>query len=553
MLRKLLIRNYAIIQDLEMDLEEGLVIMTGETGSGKSILLGALSLIMGDRADTKVVFDPAQKCFVEAWFDIENYDLKAFFKEEDLDYEPSLCIRREITPQGKSRAFINDTPVNLTTLQVLCAQLIDLHQQFDTHQLNQKNFQMQVLDAVSQSQTVLDQYRDSFKQYQKALHHLETLKNQQAQAIRERAFIQFQFDELEEARLKKGEKSGLTEELRILSHAEDIQKVAAAGTQMISESERSIVDQLGSIQHQINSLSHAYPEFPSLSERLSAVTIELDDIASELSKISESVEYNPELAKELQERIDMLNRLELKHMVQDADELIEIKEKMETQLSIFEDIENAIINAEKDLSQKESALNKLASELTQKRKAVISPIEKKIQESLSLLNMAQAELKIQFTASSKYHASGRDEVEFLFSTNKGGKLLPIKDIASGGELSRLALSLKSLIAKSVSLPTMIFDEIDTGISGQVALQMGKMLKELAKGHQVIVITHTPQVASQAKQHFVVYKQIDKDRSYTKIKRLDTQDKVQAIAVMLSTDPPTAAAMENAKELIDLPS
>lgn len=553
MLRRLLIRNYAIIQDLELELEEGLVIMTGETGSGKSILLGALSLIMGDRADTKVVFDPAQKCYVEAWFDIENYDLKSFFREEDLDYDISLCIRREITPQGKSRAFINDTPVNLTTLQVICNQLIDLHQQFDTQQLNQKNFQMQVLDAVSQSQSILDPYKERYKAYQKASQHLETLKTQQAHANREKAFIQFQFEELGEARLKKGEKTSITEELRILSHAEDIQKVASAGTQMISDSERSIVDQLSSIQHQIHTLSHAYPKFPGLAERLNAVAIELDDIASELSNISDSIEYNPELARELQDRIDMLNRLELKHMVQDADELIGIKEKMEAQLSIFEDIGNAITQAEKDFSEKESALNKLAAELTQKRKSAIPSIENKIQESLSLLNMTQAELKIQMKASEKYLSTGRDEVEFLFSTNKGGKLLPIKDIASGGELSRLALSLKSLIASSVSLPTMIFDEIDTGISGQVALQMGKMLKELAKGHQVIVITHTPQVASQAKQHFVVYKQIDKDRSYTKIKRLDTQDKVHAIAVMLSKDPPTAAAMENAKELIDLPS
>lgn len=551
MLHKLSVKNYAIIQDLEMKLDHGLIILTGETGSGKSILLGAMGLIMGDRADTKVVFDPESKCIVEATFDVSNYDLTSFFEENDLDYEDLTIIRREINPNGKTRAFVNDSPVNLNILKDLSDQLVDLHQQFDTLSISNESFQINVVDAMAKTNDLLQEYRKLYKERQTKLSQLSKWKEIQNQASKEQEFIQFQLDEILAADLVLDEQEKLEEEIKILGSAEDIKKQAGFCFNLLSDSEFAASQQLEQSLHALAPLMDIHPGINSLYERIDSIHIELEDIIREMENVFEQTEHDPERLQECELRLDLIYKLQKKHQVDDLPALLKIQEQFEQQLLEYNDISGRIADLEKTIKKEEDILKKLGTSLNKQRLAAFPIIQDKVHRLLEKVNMQHAKLKVEAIPLDTFGPNGMEKIQFLFAANKGSRFQPIREVASGGEMSRLALCIKSIVGNALALPTMIFDEIDTGVSGQVALQMSAILKELSEQHQVIVITHTPQVAARASQHFVVFKDVQPDRTYTRIKNLDVADRVHNIAVMLSTDPPTHAALQNAQELISL--
>jgi DNA repair protein RecN (Recombination protein N) len=551
MLKHLQISNYALINKLELDFQKGLIILTGETGSGKSILLGALGLIMGDRADSKVVFNPDVKCIVEATFDVTNYTLHDLFESLDLDYEPELVIRREIAPGGKSRAFVNDSPVSLNTLQQLSAYLVDLHQQFDTLDLVDASFQMNVLDAISGNMSDRDKYMILFKKYAKSKVDLERLIEEEKRAISEKEFIQFQLTELNEAGFYEQEQVELERELQLLSHAEDIRKYCQEAMQILNQSDYSILQQFPIVASAVDRISEMYPENESMSERLESVRVELWEINRELEAIDEKIELDPERLNIVQDRLNMMYRFFKKHQVDNMIGLIQVKEQLSEKTNEFDSLEEKKSQLENTCQQYSKELEAMAEIIHDRRKKAVPDLEKSVQELLSSMNMEHARLQIEIKSSSALNRYGKDEVRFLCATNRGSAFLPIKDIASGGELSRIALSIKSLVGKAMSLPTMIFDEIDTGVSGQVALNMGHLLKKLALGQQVMVITHTPQVAARADQHLVVYKLEEATSTVTRVKELDQKERINALAIMLSTNPPSSSAIANAQELISL--
>lgn len=550
MIQRLSIKNYAIIEQLEMDFSEGLTIITGETGAGKSILLGALGLIMGKRADTKTLYEEDQKCIIEGTFDIARYDLQFFFENQELDHDTELIVRREISPSGKSRAFINDTPVKLKVLQDLSAELIDLHQQFDTLDLNEVSFQLKMLDALAENKTLLQKYQKAYRQYQQDKKQLAELEAQNRNATKEAEFIAFQLNELEEAALEKGEQETLEEEQNRLNNAEGIKKALGTAYRTLVEQEQSVIGQLEEINVQMHPFREVDSKLAKLNERLDSVTAELEDLSRELEDIAESVEYNPQRIEEIQSRLDQIYRLQKKHFVNDIEGLLNIQEELQSQTANLEDLEAQISSLKKSIDAQEGELIECAKKLSERRKSVVKSFEKKVRERLSLLAMEHARMEVSFQVLKDFGPSGWDEVHFLFAANKGSKLQEIKDVASGGELSRLALVTKSLVASAIPLPTLIFDEIDTGISGDVALKMGNILRTLSDEHQVVCITHSPQIASKADSHFFVYKKVKTDRTITKVKSLEPGDpRVYAIATMLSQDPPSTSALENARDLI----
>jgi len=550
MIKRLLIRNYAIIENLEMDFSRGLTIITGETGAGKSILLGALGLVMGKRADTKSLYNENEKCFVEGIFDIGKYDLQAFFEEHDLDYDQELTVRREINPNGKSRSFINDTPVNLKMLQALSAELIDLHQQFDTLDLNQLSFQLKMLDALAGNKPKLKTYLGEYRIYLANKKQLATLIENDRQAKKESDFINFQFQELEEAALEVEEQSDLEATLNVLNNAEQIKRTLGASYQALSENEQSLIAQLETISHDLSQLKDFNKDLNTLYERFAGILIELEDLGRSFEDQADEVEFNPERVEEVQSRLDLIYRLQTKHNVQSISELLDIHEQLQSQIDGHSTLSAEINSLRKVIEQQEAHLIELAKELSERRKSVLAPFEKKVRKRLASLAMEHAQLKVEINVLKDLGPSGWDEVRFLFAANKGSRLQEIRDVASGGELSRLALVIKSLVASAIPLPTLIFDEIDTGISGDIALKMGTILRKLSDEHQVVSITHSPQIASKSDTHYFVFKEVLKDRTLTKVRRLKADEQVRAIAVMLSQNPPSNAALENAKELIN---
>lgn len=551
MLNKLTVKNYAIIQDLEIDFDPGLIILTGETGSGKSILLGALGLILGHRADTKVVYDQNEKCIVEAEFNIKSYGLTSFFEEYELDHEDLTIIRREINPSGKTRAFINDTPVTLNILQELSGRLIDLHQQFDTLSISKERFQLDILDAIAGHQKLLKSYHTKYQEYQRDKIELQALKDKQANAIKEKEFLQFQYDELIQASLVADEESSLENEQNMLANAEDIKKQAGFCFNLLSDSEYAATSQLQEALTALAPLTKVHQAVQSLYDRLDSIQIELEDITSELEEVFEQTEYDPERLMEVEARLDIIYRLQKKHQVATVNELIDIQEKLGNSIEDFSNLDESIQDLEKKVNAQQKELENIAEKLHKGRKEAAPKIENDVHQLLAKVNMQNAQLQVECKKQSTLGPNGNDSIKFLFAANKGSRFQEIKDVASGGEMSRLALCIKSIIGDALALPTMIFDEIDTGVSGQVALQMSEILKKLSGGHQVVTITHTPQVAAKANQHFVVYKEDLPDRTYTRIKPLNEEERIHEIAVMLSTNPPSAAAINNAKELISI--
>ena len=549
MIQKLLIRNYAIIEELEINFSSGLTIITGETGAGKSILLGALGLIMGNRADTKSLYDQGKKCIIEAYFEVKKYKVKAFFEEHEIDYYDEAIVRRELSPSGKSRAFINDTPVNLKMLQQLSGSLIDLHQQFDTLDIHNVSFQLRMIDALAGNNDLLEKYQSTFKQYTAAKRNLAKLIEKSRAADKESDFLNFQLQEFNEAELMEGELEKMETEITKLSNAEDIKRTLGGAFQSLSESENSVISNLEEIGMALASLRKVYPDLEKIMERFDGAVLEIQDVASEFERIAEETEYDGERISEIQTRLDLIYKLQNKHHVKTVNELLDIQADLQSKVGAFADLSSEIEQTEKDIEKFEQKSMKLAAQLSKKRKAVISGFEKKVQKLLVLLGMEHAQLKIEIGELEELSSTGLDDVNYLFAPNKGSQFLPIKGIASGGELSRLTLATKSLVASAIPLPTLIFDEIDTGISGDTALKMGGILHDLADQHQVVSITHSPQVAVKADNHYFVFKKVKDDKTVTSVRLLTPDERVRAIATMLSGSPPSDSALENAKELL----
>ncbi|HWI91948.1 MAG TPA: DNA repair protein RecN [Flavisolibacter sp.] len=550
MLSRLSIQNYAIIDKLDVDFSSQLNIITGETGAGKSIIVGALGLILGQRAESNVLLNRERKCIVEGCFKGESSDdyVIGFLKENELDVHDELVVRREISPNGKSRAFINDTPVNLSQLNQLSTLLVDLHQQFDTLELGESGFQREVLDALAGNFESLKKYRLTFDAAQSARKSLEQLKQQKTQFNKEFDYHQFQFNELEEASFKENELEDLDQELKMQTNAEGIKNALNKTYYELEEGDEPIIRQLKSMINGLQQYNEMQHDIPNLVQRMQSVYIELQDIADETDRINNHVNSDPETIERINERLSLGYRLLKKHGVKSTNELLEIKDQLSEKLQAVLNIDDAIANAEKEFAQLISRAEDQASKISDARKKQIKPLETQVNKMLAQVGMPNAKLKVEIDKGN-ISSTGFDEIEFLFDTNKSNQFQPLRKVASGGELSRLMLCIKSLVAKSMDLPTLIFDEIDTGISGEAAKQVGVIMKELALARQVICITHQPQIAGKADAHFLVYKAVKNDAVTTGVRLLDTDERIVAIAKMLSGEKPTAAAIENAREMV----
>jgi DNA repair protein RecN (Recombination protein N) len=552
MLQQLHIHNYAIIDSLTINFSNHLNIITGETGAGKSILMGALNLILGERADTSVLLNKEKKCFIEGVFKTNYSAVKDFLQKNELDSESEMLIRREISANGKSRAFINDTPVTLSQLKQLSSLIVDLHQQFDTLELNSNDFQREVIDALAGTGKTLEEYQTVFKKYRFVLQELEKLKSEQSAANKEFDYNQFLFDELDSANFQENEIENIDAEIKLMSHAENIKSLLTEIYFQMEESEQPLVQQIKSINHKLQSVQNIYPEIKSINERLLSVQIELADIASEIDVINNKVNYDEDKINTLNERMALGYSLLKKHNVHTTGQLIEIKSQLENALQKITSLEESIAEKEKISQQYFNEALKLAHNISQKRQKEILPFDEKVNKLLSQVGMPNAKIKVEVKEAETLNSFGNNTIEFLFNANLSSankQFEPLRKVASGGELSRLMLSIKSLVAKSVQLPTLIFDEIDSGISGEAARQVGIIIKELSQAHQIISITHQPQIAAKANTHFFVYKEIKEDKIITAIKVLNQDERITAIATMLSGKKPTAAAFENAKEMI----
>ena len=550
MLQKLSIHNYAIIDKLEIDFSEKLNIITGETGAGKSIIVGALGLILGERADSTVLVNKEKKCIVEGTFRSDHKKaVKIFLQENELDTDEELVLRREIGTNGKSRAFINDTPVNLSQLQEVSSLLVDLHLQFDTLELGESDFQREVLDALAGNMLLLNEYQTVFRQWQLVKKECDELKHQKLQFDKEADYNQFQYNELEEAGFKENELEDIDTELKMLSNAEGIKGVLSKIYFELQESENPVVQQIKSLSNQLGVYQSFHPDLPVVLQRLQSAQIELQDIADEIGRISDHVNYDPEKIEQLNERLSNGYKLLKKHGVQTTNELLLIQQELQEKLQAVLNIDEAIQQKERESSRLKEQAVTLAKKISDARQKQIKPLEDKVNKLLAQVGMPNAKLKVNSRNEPELNQYGIDKIEFLFDANKSGQFQPVRKVASGGELSRLMLCIKSLVAQSIDLPTMIFDEIDTGISGEAAKQVGIILKELAIKRQVICITHQPQIAGKADAHFFVYKEIVKDIVKTNIRQLTNEERITTIAKMLSGEKPTAAAFENAREMV----
>lgn len=550
MLRRLYIQNYAIIEEIEIEFSSNLNIITGETGAGKSILMGALSLILGDRADSTVLLNRSKKCFVEGIFNVDNKkEVKTYLRKNDLDADDEVVLRREINPNGKSRAFVNDTPVNLDQLRTISSMLVDLHRQFDTLSLGEADFQREVLDALANNFSLLQQYKTVFQQWQHSNRELEELEQQKNVFTKEFDYNKFLFDELEEAGLKDNELEEIEAELKILSNAEGIKSVLEKVTYQFSEGEQPIIQSVKSLQQQLSGVSSFHNGIEELVKRLHSSQIELQDIADEVVHINNQVNYDPRKIDELNNRMATGYKLLKKHGVQTTADLLQLKDSLEQKLQSVLNIDEAIQSKKNVVIQLEREAENLANDLSKNRSHQIEPLETQVNKLLHQVGMPNARMKVKLENSGALQFHGKDNIDFLFDANKSNRFEPIRKVASGGELSRLMLSIKSLVAQQIDLPTLIFDEIDTGISGEAAKQVGIIMKGLSSKRQVISITHQPQIAGKADAHLLVYKEIRGDSIKTNIRLLSDEERITTIAKMLSGEKPTAAAIENAREMV----
>lgn len=548
MLKSLSISNYALIDQLLMQPSPKLSMITGETGAGKSIMLGAVGLLLGNRADTKVLLHDDKKCVVEGVFDIHEYGLKAYFEELELDYEDSCIIRREISAGGKSRSFINDTPVLLDTLKVLGSKLMDVHSQHDTLLLGEGAYQLSLVDAFAQTQKESVAYQMAFKAFRKAKKNFEELKQKALELKKEADFNQFQLDELSALALQSGEQTELESTQEILENAEEIKLKINELLSIFQEEQFGVIHGLGQIQHGLHALERLAHKLGSYRERFQTVFIELKDIVESLSDEEAKVEVDFGKLDQIRERLSKIYQLQKKHGVQTVEELMTIESQLADKVFQFQNLDESLAEAEKIFHDSEKSMLVTGKILSEKRKSCFSSFENALQELLAGLGMENAKIKLDLQAIPP-SASGLDEVEILFSANKGGTPQPLKKVASGGEFSRLLFAIKYLMADKMALPTLIFDEIDTGISGEVALQMVRMMKDISQNHQVICITHLPQVAAKGESHYFVYKDNSSDKTISKIKLLQPEERIQELAKMIAGANPSASALASAKELL----
>ena len=549
MLIKLLVQNYALIKELDVELENGLTIITGETGAGKSILLGALSLILGTRADSSVLLDKNEKCIVEGTFRIEDYELNEFFTSNELDYEVVTTLRREINTAGKSRAFINDTPVTVNLLKELGDRLIDIHSQHQTLMLNDNSFQLNLIDSFSGSAQLKNKYRESYSYYRKLRKEYTILKEKSDKNRADLEYYQFQYNQIEEAKLKQGEQAELESEQEILTHAEEIKLALSSSSNLFFADELSILTMLREVRSNLGRIKSFLPESETLLSRTETTIIELDDLAAEIEKLSVSIEADPQRLSTINTRLDTIYSLIRKHHVNNLDELIVKKNEIRELIGSIVSSDERLSELETLIEKETASLKALSEEISRLRKNVLPEIESRITSLLQQLGIPNAKFKISITTLQEFSPSGIDQADFLFSANKQIAPENLAKIASGGELSRVMLSLKSLLSKNNNLPTIIFDEIDSGVSGEVADKVGQILSAMGKYMQVINITHLPQVASRGTRHFHVYKDDTDNSTFTRVKLLSPEERILEVARLLSGSEVTETAIKNARELL----
>ncbi len=550
MLKRLHISNFALINEMEVSFPGNLTVITGETGAGKSIFLEALSLALGKRADLSALNLKTKKCIIEAEFSATNLDLNDFFLEHDLDFEPNLILRREINADGKSRSFLNDSPVSLSVLKLLSEKLIDIHSQHQTLLLNQSNFQLELLDTFAESLKIFKEYKIEFSSFTKSKIELQSLQEQEKLAKKELDYFQFLYSELEETEIKAGLLSGLEEESSKLENSEIIKSNLLAASNAISGNEINILIDLGKTKQSLQSLSKYSKNYSLLTDRIQSLYIELKELSADIEDAANEVVFDSDKLSQVNIKMDKLNRLLKKHQVNTEEDLLKIKSDIENKLNQFNSIENTIISKQKLIQISQNNCLKLSEELTKLRTKATHGIEQTIKKTLAELSMENAIFKIVLSQKSDLGINGLDELKFLFTANKGAELNELHKVASGGELSRLMLSLKALLASKKQLPTIIFDEIDTGVSGDVADKIGEILLSMGNNMQVIAITHLPQMASKGNHHLFVYKKDDEDKTVSYIKQLNKAERINEIAKMLSKSNPTVSAIKNATELLN---
>ncbi len=552
MLKHLHIRNYALISELNIDFENGFDVLTGETGTGKSIILGALSLLMGNRADSRNITEGEQKCVVEGEFALGELDLRSFFSEHDLDYSPVCVLRRELVSSGKSRSFVNDTPVPLSLLHDLSNRLIDIHSQHQNLLLRDDKFQIYVVDVIARNKEAKEAYRSLLGEYKGLESRLRALHVKAEHDQRDSDYVRFQYDQLKDARLVANEEQVLEQEQRRLEHTEEVKSGLNEALCQLSTEDVGVLSRLQSV---LNECKHIVPyieDGESLKERIQTSYIELSDIADEFARLSEDTELDPNEQARVGERLDLLNSLMQKHRVQDVKSLIALRDEFASRIGAMESYEEEIDSLQKALRSCEEKLKQAADRLTQSRRSVLATIEEKVVAELVTLGIRHAQMQVLMTERESYDIDGRDEIQFMFAANKNQQPQPIASVASGGEISRIMLCIKELIANEANLPTLVFDEIDTGISGEVAANMGNIIRRMSKQRQVLVITHLPQIASIGDAHYKVYKTDTEQHTETSIRRLSAEERVGEIAQMLSGSQVTDAAIRHAKELLNMP-
>lgn len=550
MLRNLTIDNYALIDRLDIDFDDGLSVITGETGAGKSIILGALSLVLGSRADSKVALDASSKCVVEATFDVEPYSLEALFDELDVDYSESTIVRREILPNGKSRAFVNDTPVGLQQLRTLTSRLIDIHSQHENLMLSNSDFQLDIVDTLADTADDLHKYTDLFNRYRDTRQQLRNLRDESDRFLAEKDYIEHQLSELVAANLVDGEQQSLEEEQNLINHSQEVIETLSAIMASLDGEESGVLSLLKSASTHIGRLEKYINRASEFADRINSSFVELKDIASELSSIIESTEFSEQRKIFIDDRLNLIYSLQQKHRVSSVTHLLDIQDDFARRLDLIENFDDRISSLQTQIDELEKQLSAAAEHLSERRRAVGSLIEQKTETMLHELGMPNGRFEVSFSVTDDFTSRGRDKIEFLFSANKNRIPQPVAEIASGGEISRLMLVIKSLVAASQALPTIIFDEIDTGISGEIARKMGEIMQTMSASMQVVAITHLPQIASKGKTHYKVFKDESGETTQTRIACLTADERIVEIAEMIAGKNPSRSALDSARELLE---
>lgn len=550
MITSLSIENFALIEKLSVSFSGGFSVITGETGAGKSILLGALGLVLGKRADLNSLKNKEEKCIIEAHFQIKNYNLKSFFEANDLDYEDETIIRREILPSGKSRAFINDTPVNLNELQDLSNYLIDIHSQHQTQELSDDGVQFQIIDSVASNFDLISDYSLKLKEYKKSKSNLKSKSELLQSVLKEQDYNTFLLEELLSANLKSGEQEELEVQYEKLNNVEFIKENLVKSLALANEEQIGVLENLKEIKLSFQKIANFSPEYNQLFERISSVLIEFDDVEKELSQLSENLFSDPEELDLINQKLQFIYNLQKKHQVNSVDELLAIQNDLDNKVVSVTTLESEIATIEKFIQEIEVQLNEIALKIHKNRAEAVPVLTDKLAAILEQLGMANARFNIQLTLKEEFYSNGKDEIQFLFSANKGSDFGLLKKVASGGEMSRIMLAVKSVLSQYSKLPTIIFDEIDTGVSGEIAHKMGEIMKSMSENMQVFAITHLPQIAGKGKDHFKVYKVIKENQTQSELKLLSNDERVIEIAQMLSGSTISDSALNHAKELLN---